>query len=282
VPPEISVIVPVFNAERYLERCITALLEQDFPTERYEVILVDNNSTDSSATIARRHERVRLLREPDQGAYAARNTGIRAAKGDIIAFTDPDCVPARGWLTSIATGLAVAKRQIVLGKKASAAASRGLQRLDDYESVVATYTYSSNDANLYFGYCNNMAVRASLLAERGGFHEVPRGADTLLVRETAASLGCESVGYLPGIRVAHLEIRNLRDFYRKQIQYGASTARLRRLGTVRPLSQRERLRMYRETVRSRGYSAIEAIELLALLSVGVVVYSFGRLRGYLA
>ena len=76
-------------------------------------------------------------------------------------------------------------------------------------------------------------------------------------------------------------IRSVADFYRKRTYYGASNERLRRLGTARPLRQSERIRVYAKTVRSCGYSILGALELLALLSLGVVFYNVGRWRGRL-
>ena len=74
---EVSIIVPVFNAAASLGDCLDALLRQDVPAASYEVIVVDNNSTDDSMAVARQRPTVRLLSETRQSAYAARNRGIR-------------------------------------------------------------------------------------------------------------------------------------------------------------------------------------------------------------
>jgi cellulose synthase/poly-beta-1,6-N-acetylglucosamine synthase-like glycosyltransferase len=96
-----SVIVPVYNAERTLARCLESLVGLDYPQERYEVLVVDNNSTDQSRAIARRFP-VRLLQEDRiQSSYAARNRGIQQARGEILAFTDADCVAAPDWLSEL-------------------------------------------------------------------------------------------------------------------------------------------------------------------------------------
>ena len=90
----VSVVVPMLNVEAYLERCLVSLANQANPGAGVEVLVVDNGSTDGSPEIARRFEgKVRLLREPVRGAYRARNHGVAAARGDIVAFTDADCVP---------------------------------------------------------------------------------------------------------------------------------------------------------------------------------------------
>jgi glycosyltransferase involved in cell wall biosynthesis len=96
--PFVSVIVPVFDDAERLARCLEALAQQTYPADRYEVIVVDNGSTDGSPDLAARFPRARLEREPEPGSYAARNRGIAVARGEVLAFTDSDCVPTPDWL----------------------------------------------------------------------------------------------------------------------------------------------------------------------------------------
>ena len=95
--PVVSIVVPVYNGEHTVAACIESLLGQEYPKERYEVIVVDNNSSDGTAGIVRSYP-VRLLIEQMQSAYAARNTGVRGAVGEIVALTDADCVAHPHWL----------------------------------------------------------------------------------------------------------------------------------------------------------------------------------------
>lgn len=96
--PRVSVIVPVYNAGKAIGRCIEALLSQDLPQADREVIIVDNGSTDSTADVVAGYP-VDLIRENELvGSYAARNRGIAAARGAVLAFTDADCIPSQGWL----------------------------------------------------------------------------------------------------------------------------------------------------------------------------------------
>src|SRR3990167_5093364 len=95
---DISVIVPFHNAEKHIEQCITALLSQSFPSSFYEIIMVDNNSTDNSIKVIMKYPQIKLLSEKKQGSYAARNRGVAESKGSVIAFTDSDCIPVPEWL----------------------------------------------------------------------------------------------------------------------------------------------------------------------------------------
>jgi glycosyltransferase involved in cell wall biosynthesis len=86
--PTISVIIPAYNAERYLDQALDSVFSQTL--QDFECIVVDDGSTDSTSEIAARRERVRTLRQDNQGASAARNTGIGAARGEFLTFLDAD------------------------------------------------------------------------------------------------------------------------------------------------------------------------------------------------
>ena len=94
--PFISVVVPVRNGQRTIGDCVTSLLRMDYPPERREILVVDNGSSDGTVRTVRSHP-VTLLHERERSAAAARNAGILAARGQILAFTDADCVVSVQW-----------------------------------------------------------------------------------------------------------------------------------------------------------------------------------------
>lgn len=96
----VSIVIPAYNAERTIGDCLKALSEQDF-TGDFEVIVVDDGSSDSTPGIASRFENVRLLKQENAGPAAARNKGAKEAKGEIILFTDSDCVPEGDWVSQM-------------------------------------------------------------------------------------------------------------------------------------------------------------------------------------
>ncbi|GAC1342435.1 MAG: glycosyltransferase [Ktedonobacteraceae bacterium] len=105
----VSVVVPTYKRPEMLRRCIAALMAQDFEPTDYEVIVADDAANDETRQeveelASRMHRDGRMLRYvPVQGAHgpaAARNAGWRVATGEIIAFTDDDCVPSAGWLSA--------------------------------------------------------------------------------------------------------------------------------------------------------------------------------------
>lgn len=94
---KVSVIVPVFNAMRYIDKCIDALLSQTYQHDNYEIIVVDDGSIDGTKEIVKRFP-VRYIWQPNRGPAAARNHGAKEAAGEIIIFTDADCIPVANWI----------------------------------------------------------------------------------------------------------------------------------------------------------------------------------------
>lgn len=89
--PYVSVIIPSYNSEDMIYQCLVRILDQSYPKDRYEVIVVDNASTDNSPGIIKTFP-VKYVHEPRKGPSAARNTGIRQAEGEYLLFIDSDCV----------------------------------------------------------------------------------------------------------------------------------------------------------------------------------------------
>jgi glycosyltransferase involved in cell wall biosynthesis len=88
--PFVSVIVPVYNDENRIGKCIESLLCQTYPKDEYEIIIVDNNSNDNTQAIIKKYPVKMLIEDNAQSSYAARNKGIQDARGEILAFTDSD------------------------------------------------------------------------------------------------------------------------------------------------------------------------------------------------
>ena len=89
---KISIVVPIYNVEKYVKKCIESLIKQTY--KNIEIILVDDGSTDSSAEIideyANKDSRIIAIHQKNKGVSSARNTGLKAARGEYIGFVDPD------------------------------------------------------------------------------------------------------------------------------------------------------------------------------------------------
>ena len=136
--PFVCVIVPVLNGERTIEECLVSLLRTDYPPERREILVVDNGSTDRTAEIVEGFP-VALLREENPGAAAARNRGIEASRGEVLAFTDADCVVTSGWLRELVGGFEDATTAGVAGD--SIPAYLPVTPPERYAARVGSHTY---------------------------------------------------------------------------------------------------------------------------------------------
>lgn len=139
--PFISVIIPVYN-EPSIAGCIRSLLEQDYPAERFEILVIDNNSTDSTPQVLLQFkDTIVLLSEKKQGSYAARNKGLTKARGSILAFTDADCLQHKDWLSNIA-------ESFQLNQINNIAAVQGMS-VGVGENILARFINQQNIRNIY-------------------------------------------------------------------------------------------------------------------------------------
>ena len=272
----ISVVVPVYNTEPYIEDCIKALLSQNYPRDNYEVIMVDNNSTDASMDIIKQYPIIKLKREYKQGSYAARNHGIDEAKGSIIAFTDSDCLPSSNWLSNIADVMSQPEICIVLGAIKFRTNSFTSTMLEAYEIEKNAYVFSSDDKEKYYGYTGNMAIRTNVFSLLGPFMEISRGADAIFVREVAHEFSCNAIRYSPDVCVRHLEFENILDYYRKYYIYGQNRKKNTKLKWTKMLHLTERLQIFRATCQKKKYSLTKACLLFLIILTGVLCYKIGR------
>ena len=99
-----SIIIPVYNSEKTIEKCIKSVFNQYYPKDNYEVIVVDDGSTDNSLDLIKDYSSIKLIRQENRGPAAARNLGVKHAKGRYIVFTDSDCIVNKHWLEYIEEG----------------------------------------------------------------------------------------------------------------------------------------------------------------------------------
>lgn len=224
--PRVSVVVAAFNAGRTIERCLESLAHLNYPD--YEVIVVDDGSTDVTPQIAASFGHVRLLRHPGNlGLSAARNTGIAAATGEIVAFTDADCRADEDWLHYTVADLI----------EGSFAGVGGHNLLPPEDSRVAAAVMASPGGPAHVMLTDrvaehipgcNMVFWKWALEEIGGFDPVFRQAgDDVDVCWRLQQRG-HQLGFSPGGFVWHYRRSTIRDYLKQQRGYGAAEALLER------------------------------------------------------
>lgn len=106
VEPDVSLVISTRNRARALDACLRAVAALDYPSGRWELVIVDNGSSDHTSAVVRQFAasvpfHVRLVSEPKPGLARARNAGVRMARAKIVAFTDDDCYAERDYLTTM-------------------------------------------------------------------------------------------------------------------------------------------------------------------------------------
>lgn len=176
--PVVSVVVPTANRALYLEVALASLARQELD-EPYELIVVDDGSTDSTADVAEA-EGARLLRhDPPRGANAGRNAGVRAAGADLIALVDDDVSVPRGWLRALVEGARRHPHAEAFGGPIRARfegpAPRGCGR---ELPPITTLDLGSRDTEAELVWSANMLFRRSAFERVGPFDEgLPTGGD---------------------------------------------------------------------------------------------------------
>jgi glycosyltransferase involved in cell wall biosynthesis len=167
--PFLSVIVPARNAAATLGDCLAALRDQSADSSGYEVIVVDDGSTDDTAAVASRSG-ARLIQQSHGGPASARNAGSRAAVGDILLFTDADCVPTRDWVREMAAPL-VADPLVAAAKGIYRTRQRELIARFTQLELEAKYAHLRVAAAIDFIDTYAAAIRADAFWSVGGFDE---------------------------------------------------------------------------------------------------------------
>jgi GT2 family glycosyltransferase len=198
--PEVTIVVPAFNAAATIAECVSSLLALRYPREQYQVVVVDNGSTDATPRILDGfRDDIRVLGETTRGASAARNCGIRNARGTLIAFTDADCAVEPDWLSALLTPLRDPRVGIVGGRILSRVNANRIERFGEF---IFDQRRAIEHEDLPYVITANCASRREVLHEVGLFDEtLLRGQDVDLAWRVL-SLGYR-LEYAPDAIVRH-------------------------------------------------------------------------------
>lgn len=167
--PHISVIVPVYNGQETIGECIRSLLRLAFAREDFEILLVDNASTDGTSDIlARYSDGVRVLYEGKRGAAAARNRGLFNARGKVVAFTDADCIVEKDWLHEIVSPLKDHSIGVAGGRILS---RRPCNEIEMFGERIHDHYKAINVCRPPYTVTANWSSRLSVIKEAGFFDE---------------------------------------------------------------------------------------------------------------
>jgi lipopolysaccharide/colanic/teichoic acid biosynthesis glycosyltransferase/glycosyltransferase involved in cell wall biosynthesis len=218
----ISVIVPAYNAQDTLDKCLEALQNQSIASDQYEILVVNDGSTDRTPEIASRRG-VRLIEQPNAGPAAARNAGANAASGEILVFTDADCEPAPDWIAQIASpfsdpDLAGAKGAYRTSQRSWVARFVQLEYEDKYGRMMRSMR---RHGTIDFIDTYSAAYRQDIFLSNGGFDPTFRTAS---VEDQELSFRLAQKGYkmlfVPEAIVSHQHDQSVIEYWRRKFRIG--------------------------------------------------------------
>jgi GT2 family glycosyltransferase len=228
-PPLCTIVIPTRRRPRLLAECLRSIAEADYPSDRLEVIVVDDGGGGAETALAGMRGRLELsvLRCQGVGPAAARNAGAERAGGEVVAFTDDDCRASPGWLRALVDALGKAPRQAAGGYTVNALPSyrwsTASQRIID---LVYAY-YNANPSRATFLTTNNLAVPAAAFHDVGGFDADFRTAEDRDFCRRWLARGLE-LAYVPEALVLHAHALTLKAFVRQHFDYGRGAFRFHR------------------------------------------------------
>jgi len=168
--PKITVIIPAYNAEKTIKKTLDAVLSQDLSKNRFEIIVVNDGSTDNTKKIVSKFKKVKLVSIKHSGPAVARNRGAKVAKGEIIAFTDADCVPKNDWLKNLISPFKKSETVGVAGTYETLNKNQFMARFIGYE-IEQRHESMKKLASIDFVGTYNCAYRKSIFRKIYGFDE---------------------------------------------------------------------------------------------------------------
>jgi len=222
--PAISIVIPARNEGKRIARCLEALRHQSLDSNKYEVIVVDDGSHDNTADVAVCHG-ARVVRQSGNGASAARNRGIDEARGEIILFTDADCIPDTHWIEKLSAPLAQGDVQGAVGRVTSGQ-SHWVAAMIQVE-LNERYSRMGQHERIDFVSSGNCGFRRPLLCSNR-FDESFRWAEDLELSFRLAKGGNRMV-FVADALVEHAHPESLFAYLRRKFSYASYAPRIYRL-----------------------------------------------------
>jgi glycosyltransferase involved in cell wall biosynthesis len=222
--PKVSVVVCSYNGARTLRDCLLSLQELNYPD--YEIILVDDGSKDETQRIMADFPRIQNIKQKNRGLSVARNVGIGAATGEVIAFTDSDCMVDRDWLYFLVHTLLSGDFAAVGGPNISPPATNWIQATVGAAPGSPSHVLLTDTIAEHVPGCN-MAYHKWALEMIGGFDpEYRKAGDDVDVCWRLMQSGYQ-IGFSSAAVVWHYRRFEVRTYFSQQVGYGEAEAMLR-------------------------------------------------------
>lgn len=231
----LSVIIPALNSASTISLTLSSIFSNDFPEKLYEVLVVDNGSSDETVQVAKQYP-VRVYHCSKRGIGPPRNFGIKNASGDIVCLTDSDCIVEKQWLKKICNFFKKYPDADGVGGPVYPYpySQNKIQKLTG-EIFVEDQVYptkikkveSGSMSGIIFG--SNSAYKKDVILSAGGYSE-PGGSNLELAWRLVSMK--RTLFFNPEIRVSHIFPFNLRAILKQQFRWGGQSTRMKRIHQV--------------------------------------------------
>ena len=219
--PRVSVVVCAYNAERTIDQCLASLAALNYPD--YEVIVVNDGSRDRTREIAEGYDYCRIINQANKGLSAARNVGAEAATGEIVAYTDSDCVADADWLTYLVAKMEASELAACGGPNFPPPEDNLVPAAVAVSPGGPTHVLISDEVAEHIAGCN-MAFRREVLLQLGGFDPIYRAAgDDVDICWRFQDAGY-TIGFSPAAVVWHFRRNTVAAYCAQQRGYGKAEA----------------------------------------------------------
>src|SRR5581483_3132701 len=222
-PPMVSVVACAYNTERTMRPCLESLRKLDYPN--FEVVIVDDGPRDTTAAIAMDFPEFRLIRQTNKGLSVARNVGMRAARGELIAYTDSDCVVDPHWLTLMVRAMREQGFDGCGGPNYAPHEEGWIEACCAASPGAPCHVLTGDDRAEHLAGCN-MVYRKAALEAIGGFDpQFTAAGDDVDICWRLLDAGF-ALGFCPAAFVWHFRRNTIRAYYGQQRGYGKAEAML--------------------------------------------------------
>ncbi len=224
--PEISVVVATYNGAHYIYKCLNALIQQDYPKDKYEIIVVVDGSKDKTVEYAKKYP-VRIIELKQNGGLSnARNVGAQASKAEIIAYTDDDCEPDSDWLYYLAKAFDSDRVGAAGGPNITPVDDSFMAKCTSQAPGAPTHVLIDDRKADHVPGCN-LAIRKYVMDAIGGFDEIFRIAGDDVDMEWRIQEAGYIIRFTPAAYVFHHRRDKIRTYIKQQYNYGISEAFVR-------------------------------------------------------
>jgi glycosyltransferase involved in cell wall biosynthesis len=279
----LSVVIPALNSASTISYTLSSIFSNEFPREYFEVLVIDNGSSDETVEVAKKFP-ARTYYCSKKGIGPPRNLGIKMAKGDIVCFTDSDCIVEKDWLEKIFNFFEQNSEADGVGGPVFPypCSQNKIQKLTG-EIFVEDQGYPKEVKKVQFGssygiiFGSNSAYKREALMSAGGYSE-PGGSNLELAWRLASN--GRNLFFNPNMKVYHIFPSDLRSIFKQQFRWGAQSTHMRRMYFVDKGVAELLFIFYFPLWHLLFLSTFTNLEKKLLHFIQISTYNFGRIYGF--